>query len=464
MKSKIFGFIILGMFLLNFASAIAVYSGFNGDYQSLSVTIGDTVNFDADFISMYPPINSMTIELYPEDSSTPTYTFLDTSTTNRTHSQAFTYTTDTVGTFEIIAIGTDSISTDSNTLTLTVLAPNNAPVLNAVGDRTTNEGVSLTFTISATDADSSDVLTYTASGLPTGASFDSSTRTFSWTPSTNQVGSHSITFGVSDGRSGTDSETITITVVDTTAPVITLLGSNPITVEAGDTYSDSGAIATDNSGETITPTITANTVNMSTVGTYSVTYTAIDSTSNSATATRTVNVVDTTAPVITFISDQTIDEDDSYTYQVAVVDYSPLTYTISGASWLSISSTGLISGTSPKLSADKDYTITITVSDGPRTSTDSFVLTVEDTAENKKGSDSSSSTSETIFGKRDEKTSTNDISTLNLGQTKENAYGITEPLIYALIGIAVLGVAIIGVILFKRLRPVKVKKEVVKKE
>ncbi len=37
----------------------------------------------------------------------------------------------------------------------------------------------------------------------------------------------------------------TVDVVDTTAPVITLLGSDPVTVEVGTTYTDAGATATD---------------------------------------------------------------------------------------------------------------------------------------------------------------------------------------------------------------------------
>ncbi|MFH1007372.1 MAG: putative Ig domain-containing protein, partial [Candidatus Latescibacterota bacterium] len=77
---------------------------------------------------------------------------------------------------------------------------------------------------SATD-DDGDGLTYSASSLPSGAGFNSSTRTFSWTPSYSQSGTYSnVHFEVSDGHGGSDSENITITVndVDTTPPTVSI--------------------------------------------------------------------------------------------------------------------------------------------------------------------------------------------------------------------------------------------------
>jgi len=74
-----------------------------------------------------------------------------------------------------------------------------------------DEGALLEFTVSANDPNG-DTLTYSASNLPSGASFVPQTRTFSWTPSYSQAGSHlDIHFEVSDGES-TDSEDIIITV------------------------------------------------------------------------------------------------------------------------------------------------------------------------------------------------------------------------------------------------------------
>jgi hypothetical protein len=95
--------------------------------------------------------------------------------------------------------------------TFTTLDINSPPILSTIGNKTINQDTLLNFTISATDPDS-DPLIYLASNLPSGSNFNASTRNFSWTPSSAQVGSYTnVHFQVSDG-SLTDSEDITITV------------------------------------------------------------------------------------------------------------------------------------------------------------------------------------------------------------------------------------------------------------
>jgi len=92
-------------------------------------------------------------------------------------------------------------------------AINQPPMLDPIGDKTVDEGQLLEFTISATDTDS-ESLTYSASNLPSGATFNPATRTFSWTPGYDQAGAYpDVHFAISDG-SLTDSEDITITVVN----------------------------------------------------------------------------------------------------------------------------------------------------------------------------------------------------------------------------------------------------------
>jgi hypothetical protein len=94
-------------------------------------------------------------------------------------------------------------------------------------------------------------------------------------------------------------------VIDTTDPIITINGESVVTVMLGSTYTDAGATATDNVDGTITVTTTGS-VNTSTVGTYTITYTATDAANNTATSSRVVIVVtppDTTAPVITLNGD-----------------------------------------------------------------------------------------------------------------------------------------------------------------
>ncbi|VVB56243.1 Cohesin domain protein [uncultured archaeon] len=88
---------------------------------------------------------------------------------------------------------------------------NNPPVLSKIGDKKIFEGQALTFTLSATDNDSG-TLTYSASNLPTGATFNPATKTFSWTPDFTRSGIYqNVHFEVSDGTLR-DFENIAITV------------------------------------------------------------------------------------------------------------------------------------------------------------------------------------------------------------------------------------------------------------
>ncbi|MEP7171569.1 MAG: DUF5011 domain-containing protein, partial [Bacteroidota bacterium] len=76
---------------------------------------------------------------------------------------------------------------------------------------------------------------------------------------------------------------------DDTPPVVTLLGSATETITLGDTFFDLGAAANDDKDGSVSVT-TSGTVDESTEGTYTLTYTASDKEGNTGTATRTVIV------------------------------------------------------------------------------------------------------------------------------------------------------------------------------
>jgi hypothetical protein len=115
-------------------------------------------------------------------------------------------------------------------------------------------------------------------------------------------GSHTITLTVTDTGGGSDTDDVVINIVDTAAPTINVIGANPLTVECHTTFTDPGATATDTCAGSL-PVNSSGTVDPNTPGTYQIHYSASDGT-HTATATRTVNVVDTSGPTITINPNQ----------------------------------------------------------------------------------------------------------------------------------------------------------------
>ena len=126
------------------------------------------------------------------------------------------------GSYDVTFTASDAFNPpgiDSETITITVDGGgvvNDPPVLDPIGDKSVSEGGSLSFPVSASDADGPTPLTLTASPLPSGATFTDNgngSGDFSW-PNATPAGSYDVTFTASDAFNppGTDSETITITV------------------------------------------------------------------------------------------------------------------------------------------------------------------------------------------------------------------------------------------------------------
>jgi hypothetical protein len=227
------------------------------------------------------------------------------------------------------------------------------------------------------------------------------------TTTTGETGTYTIIATASD-KINTASYEITFTVEsvsptpDTTPPVITVLGSNPVTIIQGDTYNDAGATATDNvDGDITSSIIKTGNVNTNVVDTYIITYTVSDSAGNTATKTRTVNVVSQNptnhAPVITSSPDTSVKEGEDYDYNVHATDADgdPITYhLINHPNWLSMDSNGVISGEAPYVSSNTDYYITVEVSDGQHFVQQHYTLTVRNIASKAIGGGGSRVTSE----------------------------------------------------------------------
>ncbi|MBI3400001.1 MAG: HYR domain-containing protein [Acidobacteria bacterium] len=192
------------------------------------------------------------------------------------------------GTTMVVAeFGSVSCLTTNTCATLTVrdVTP---PVLGAVSDivaeATSSGGAVVNFGL-ATATDDFDPAPAVSANPPSGSLFP--------------LGSTTVTVTATDASGNSSTETFTVTVRDTTPPMLTLDGANPMTVEGGSTFTDPGATAVDAVDGNLTSQIhVTGTVNTNVPGTYVLTYTVSDRAGNTTTKTRTVNIVDTTAPVI----------------------------------------------------------------------------------------------------------------------------------------------------------------------
>ncbi|MDO6391769.1 putative Ig domain-containing protein, partial [Pontibacter sp. BT731] len=197
------------------------------------------LTFQASAIDDDLPNNSLTYSLAdPETGTYPTgASITETGTFSWTSTEA-----QGPGTFRVKVVVSDGEMTDEEEIGIQVNEVNVAPVLANIGNKQVVMDSNLSFTVSAIDSDiPSQNLSYSTSRLPAGATFNASTRTFSWTPKVNQTGDYTITFQVSDGEFA-DNEVVNIKVVKSTAlkpsissisptsgpigTVITILGNN----------------------------------------------------------------------------------------------------------------------------------------------------------------------------------------------------------------------------------------------
>jgi PKD repeat protein len=261
---------------------------------------------------------------------------------------------------------------------------NHAPVLEAIGNKSVNENTLLTFTISATDADG-DTLTYSATNLPSGATFVG--QTFYWTPSYTQAGTYSVTFRASDGNAQ-DSETITITVNNTNrAPVLAAIGNKSVNENSTLSFSIN---ATDADGDTITYSaqdlpsgaafagrIFSWTPGYTQAGTYEVNFIASDGQAqDSEEITITVNNVNQ-APILSPIGNKSAFANDLLAFSVSATE--------SDGDTITYSATGLPSGATftsqsfiwtPTPSQVGTYTVTFIASDGQLQDSEEITITV----------------------------------------------------------------------------------------
>ncbi|BDZ66599.1 putative Ig domain-containing protein [Methanobacterium ferruginis] len=302
---------------------------------------------------------------------------------------SWTATSDQTGTYHVTFTVSDGNATISKTITITV---NTAPTLDSIPDKTVDENEKLNFTVVGHDANG-DTLTYSASGLPEGASFNSTTGVFSWTPTYDQAGTYHITFTVSDGISS-DSKEITITVNNINrAPTLNTPNNKAVGANQELNFSITG---NDPDGDTITYSASnlpegANfnsatgeftwTPTYAQIGTYHITFTVSDGDlTDSKTMDITVNNVNR-APTLNTPNNKAVNENKELNFTVNGTDPDGDTITYSASNLPEGASfnptTGVFNWT-PTYDQAGTYHLTFTASDGTLTDSKETTITVND--------------------------------------------------------------------------------------
>ena len=251
---------------------------------------------------------------------------------------------------------------------------NREPVLSSISSRQVAEGERLQLVVSATDADG-DRLRYSMADAPSGATLLDST--FSWTPTYEQAGTYRVTFSVSDGRGGTDRETVMIRVGEVNRePVLASIGSPQVaegerlrvalsaTDADGDRlrYSASGRPT----GSSFSGGVFSWTPTYEQAGTYRVTFMVSDGRGGTARETVTITVGEANrAPVLARINTQRVAEGERLRLALrgSDADGDGLRYSMADAPSGATLSDSTFSWT-PTYAQAGTYRVTFTVSDG----------------------------------------------------------------------------------------------------
>ena len=125
----------------------------------------------------------------------------------------------------------------------------------------------------------------------------------------NMLGTYYVWYTVEDASGNKDSVVREVNVIDDIAPVLSLVGANPMTIEVKSSINDPGYTVSDNYYTTVNVEVDSSLVNKQMIGVYPMTYTATDGSGNRMMLTRMVSVEDHTAPTLVLIGSDTVEVD-----------------------------------------------------------------------------------------------------------------------------------------------------------
>jgi hypothetical protein len=275
---------------------------------------------------------------------------------------------------------------------LRVRALNEIPILTGQADTTALEDELYSYTIQASDPNG-DTLSYTLVTGPDSMSVNATSGLVQWTPAQSNVGSHSISIRIDDGKNGTNLHNYTLVVSNTNdAPLISSTPDSTASEDALFTYTvlASDPDPADTLSYALTTAPTGSSIDSVGVLRWTPTQAQVDTQQvavkvtdrNSATATQSFTVIVTAVddtPIIAATPDTSALEDSNYSLNLQASDEEggTLTYALSqGPAGMAVDSTGALTWT-PSGTDIGSHPIVVTASDpAGQAATLSFSLVV----------------------------------------------------------------------------------------
>jgi hypothetical protein len=292
---------------------------------------------------------------------------------------------------EILVSVSDRFSSDSETLSVTVLGQNDAPIIENIVNQTTDEDTALVLSIVAADVDD-DALTYSATSSTTDINVAVTDNQLTLTPANNFSGAANISVSVNDGTTtATDTFVFTVNGVND-APVLEIpssVTSNEdttlrFTLTASDIDNSLLTYSAESDSSELQITVVGPQLivrpNVDHTGTYTIAVTVSDGELSDSANLEFIITPINDAPEISVIGSQTFDiasglnvnlnasdvDGDDITFTATSDDESLMTATVTGST-LILTATDTFNGSA---------LITVTAADAELTDTTTFTATI----------------------------------------------------------------------------------------